>query len=53
MDEFAGQVDLVYIDPPFATGQDFSFVTEVPGTDQELLKEPSVIEQKAAGHRRP
>ncbi len=25
LDEFAGQVDLIYIDPPFATGQDFSF----------------------------
>ena len=25
LDEFAGQVDLVYIDPPFATGADFSF----------------------------
>ena len=24
LDELAGQVDLVYIDPPFATGQDFS-----------------------------
>jgi len=47
LDEFGGQVDLIYIDPPFATGQDFSFVTEVPDSDQELVKEPSVIEQKA------
>ena len=23
LDEFAGQVDLIYIDPPFATGADF------------------------------
>jgi hypothetical protein len=28
LDEFAGQVDLVYIDPPFATGADFSFLVE-------------------------
>jgi len=43
--EFAGQVDLIYIDPPFATGQDFSFEVEVG--DRELLKEPSMIEVKA------
>jgi 16S rRNA G966 N2-methylase RsmD len=24
LDELAGKVDLIYIDPPFATGQDFS-----------------------------
>ena len=27
--EFAGKVDLIYIDPPFATGQDFSFQARV------------------------
>src|SRR6478672_2243368 len=27
--EFAGQVDLIYIDPPFATGADFSFQAQV------------------------
>src|SRR5437667_12808388 len=25
--EFAGKVNLIYIDPPFATGADFSFMT--------------------------
>src|SRR5690242_4153131 len=30
LQEFAGQVDLVYIDPPFATGSDFSFAAVVP-----------------------
>jgi len=44
-DEFAGRVDLIYIDPPFATGQDFSFRAQVDGKD--FIKEPSVIEQKA------
>ena len=29
LDEFAGQVDLIYIDPPFATGADFSFQVQV------------------------
>lgn len=43
--EFAGKIDLIYIDPPFATGQDFSFQAEVG--DQQFVKEPSVIEQKA------
>src|SRR6266851_5827095 len=29
--EFAGQVNLIYIDPPFDTGTDFSFIASVPG----------------------
>jgi DNA modification methylase len=45
LDEFHGQVDLIYIDPPFATGQDFSFTAHVDG--EEFVKLPSVIEQKA------
>lgn len=45
LDEFAGQVDLIYIDPPFATGADFSFRVSVNGAAFE--KEPSIIEQKA------
>lgn len=44
-DEFAGKVDLVYIDPPFATGQDFSLPISVNGDD--FVKEPSAIEVKA------
>jgi adenine-specific DNA-methyltransferase len=28
--EFAGQVNLIYIDPPFDTGADFSFTAVVP-----------------------
>ena len=28
--EFAGQVNLVYIDPPFATGGDFSYTVSLP-----------------------
>ncbi|MHB1007358.1 MAG: DNA methyltransferase [Chloroflexota bacterium] len=43
--EFAGKVDLVYIDPPFDTGADFSFVVDVNG--ESFTKEPSIIEQKA------
>jgi adenine-specific DNA-methyltransferase len=45
--DLAGQVDLVYIDPPFATGADFSFMTTVPESTETFTKEPSLIEQKA------
>src|ERR1044072_2104885 len=54
LEEFAGKVDLIYIDPPFGTGGDFSSTATVPpvanGSDDEPLsfaKEPSVLEQKA------
>jgi len=40
----AGKVNLIYIDPPFATGQDFSVKMKVG--DQEWTKEASLIEQK-------
>lgn len=43
--EFEERIDLVYIDPPFASGQDFSYAAEVGGED--FTKQPSVIEQKA------
>jgi len=43
--KFAGKINLIYIDPPFATGQDFSFRVRVG--DEEFMKEPSIIEDKA------
>ncbi len=45
LEEFAGKINLIYIDPPFDTGQDFSFQVHVNGED--FKKEPSIIEQKA------
>jgi adenine-specific DNA-methyltransferase len=45
LDEFAGQVDLIYVDPPFATGQDFSYGVHVE--DEDFVKNPSMIEVKA------
>ncbi len=52
--EFAGKVNLIYIDPPFDTGADFSFTATIPvHADSEetdgtsFLKEPSILEQKA------
>src|SRR5579871_6340109 len=29
LEKFAGKIDLIYIDPPFATGADFSFTAEI------------------------
>src|SRR6516225_3647870 len=52
--EFAGKINLIYIDPPFDTGADFSFTATVPdhpddGDDDSFtfVKEPSIIEHKA------
>src|SRR5579871_6080831 len=50
--EFAGMVNLIYIDPPFDTGADFSFSATIPAyTENEekvsFTKEPSILEQKA------
>ena len=50
--EFAGKVNLIYIDPPFDTGANFSFTTTLPADEDDsnemsFVKEASVIEQKA------
>ena len=62
LEEFAGKVNLIYIDPPFNVGADFSFTASIPpspspegegegGEGDEggvsFTKEPSVIETKA------
>ena len=45
--EFAGKVDLIYIDPPFATGYNFTFPVEIGDHGDQLEKSPSAIEEKA------
>lgn len=52
--EFSGKVNLIYIDPPFDTGADFSYTAAIPDDSREsdnettaFTKEPSIIEQKA------
>lgn len=45
LEKFAGKIDLIYIDPPFATGADFS--VKMTLGDAEWTKEPSAIEDKA------
>jgi adenine-specific DNA-methyltransferase len=43
--DYAGQVKLVYIDPPFDTGTDFSFRVKVGEAD--ITKAPSILEESA------
>jgi adenine-specific DNA-methyltransferase len=47
LEKFAGKIDLIYIDPPFATGADFSFTAEIGDGNLEIAKEQSIIEEKA------
>ena len=47
LEKFAGKIDLIYIDPPFATGTDFSFVAPIGEGGGSLFKEQSLIEEKA------
>src|SRR5437667_7061181 len=46
LEKFAGKIDLIYIDPPFATGADFSFKAAVGDSNLELAKAQSAIEEK-------
>ena len=45
LDEFAGKVDLIYIDPPFATGANFTYSAQVG--DEDITKLPSILEEVA------
>jgi len=47
LDEFEGQIDLIYIDPPFATGANFKARVQVGETGDRAEKAESIIEQKA------
>ena len=47
LEKFAGKIDLIYIDPPFATGTDFSFYTQIGESGEQTFKEQSIIEEKA------
>jgi len=45
LNDYAGEIKLIYIDPPFATGDDFSMRVQVG--DADFIKEPSVLEEHA------
>ena len=47
LEKFSGKIDLIYIDPPFATGEDFSFSAPIGGSGEIVFKEQSLIEEKA------
>jgi len=42
---WAGKINLIYIDPPFFTGADFTVRTKLG--DEAIEKEPSIIEERA------
>ena len=46
LDKFAGKIDLIYIDPPFATGTDFSLTVPIGESGDNVFKEQSIIEEK-------
>ena len=41
----AGKINLIYIDPPFLTGADFTIRTKLG--NEQIEKEPSIIEERA------
>lgn len=47
LEKFAGKIDLIYIDPPFATGSDFSITAEIGESGDEVSKAQSILEEKA------
>jgi len=47
LEKFAGRINLIYIDPPFATGADFKFKIQVGEEGEQIVKEHSIIEEKA------
>ena len=47
--EFAGRVDLIYIDPPFATGADFSFKTQIHSADSIVAPDATPQPRNPAG----
>ena len=47
LEKFAGEIDLIYIDPPFATGADFTTDIEIGEKGETVHKDHSIIEEKA------
>jgi len=45
IEKFAGKIDLIYIDPPFATGANFKANVEIG--ENRVTKEHSILEEKA------
>lgn len=47
MREFKGKVDLIYIDPPFDVGADFTMTLPIGEDDDTILKDQSTLEMVA------
>jgi len=49
LENYRGKIDLIYIDPPFDVGADFTMQVELGGGDNEdkLMKEQSILEAVA------
>ena len=47
LEEFRGKIDLIYIDPPFATGLGFSFLTEIGACSNRTSGERTLLKQTA------
>lgn len=47
LEKFAGKIDLIYIDPPFMIGADFSFTSFIGEAEIEVHKDQSVLEERA------
>ncbi|MBN1140491.1 MAG: site-specific DNA-methyltransferase, partial [Deltaproteobacteria bacterium] len=47
LEKFAGKFDLIYIDPPFATGADFTATGFLGDEAISVTKEQSIIEERA------
>ncbi|HEY1679399.1 MAG TPA: hypothetical protein VGG04_16905 [Candidatus Sulfotelmatobacter sp.] len=49
--ELAGKVDLIYIDPPFDNGADFSFTATIPDNNPESESKTELRRQKIGPNR--
>ncbi len=47
LEQFAGKIDLVYIDPPFATGANFDTTVKIGNNQLKHTKEASAMEELA------
>lgn len=47
LEKYSGQIDLIYIDPPFATGANFSTTVKIGENELNHTKEASAIEELA------
>jgi adenine-specific DNA-methyltransferase len=47
LEKFAGKIDLIYIDPPFDVGADFTMDVEIGEDGDEVTKDQSALEMVA------